>query len=170
VAMFHSAKADLGGTPKPVKSGDNTGLIDGLTEISASMSALCIQIGGFSKNLVTPAFYENHTFLNLIQKYFIDERYEIDEAIRKLGGWALDTIEDVTKHSQVSDPSSRLTDPAEIVNHLIPQFKIMISLSQKSWALAIQNKEPAIVGLNISLSDKLTHFQWELKAQAGKYK
>ena len=149
-------------------AGSNGKLVDGLTEISASITALCLQVGGFSKNLMTPAFYENHSFLNLIQQMLIDQKYAVDEAIRTLYGWALVDIKDIAEKSKIESPDDDMRDPAGIVKHLIPQFKILVSLSQTNWGMAIKAKNPSIVGLNIALSGKLTHFLWELEAIARK--
>jgi len=119
---------------------------------------------------MTPAFYENHSFLNLIQQMLIDQKYAVDEGIRTLYGWALDNLRDIAEKSKVQDPEDGLTDPSDMIKHLIPQFKTIIALSSKNWSMAIKAANPSIVGLNIALSGKLTHFLWELEAIAGKRK
>lgn len=151
-------------------AGSNGKLVDGLTEISASVTSLCIQIGGMSKNLVTPNFYENHSFLNLIQTMLIEQKYIIDEAIRTLDGWAIDNLDDIVEKSKIGKSPKGIRDPKEIVKYLIPQFKIIVDLSSKNWQLAVKSVNPAIVGVNIGLSQKFTHFLWELESIAGKYK
>jgi DNA-binding ferritin-like protein len=145
-------------------------LIRQLTILSASLFVVCTKTNGFSKNLVTPAFYENHTFLNLTSDYFVKARYEIDEAIRTLGGWAQYSIGQIAANSEVEDTTSLLTDPADMVADLVRDYNVLVGLSKKAWGMAIKEKEPAIVGLNISVSDQLTHFLWELNAMAGKGK
>src|SRR3984957_17829245 len=99
----------------PLQKEDKAEIAKQLSVLQASIDALCIKSRGFTANIVSPDFYEYHSFFNLTIKYLQDANYEVAERIRSIDAWANISVADIQKKTKIKDAQSLITSPEEMV-------------------------------------------------------
>lgn len=149
----------------PLKKEDAQEIIKQLGILQASIDGLCIKSRGFTANIVSPDFYEYHSFLNLTIKYLQDATYEVAERIRSVDpdGWANISVADIQKKSKIADAKSLVTIPSEMIAELIGDYVIVSNLSRGIFRMAASVGDAGTIALMTKTTSQLEHFLWELR-------
>jgi starvation-inducible DNA-binding protein len=139
-----------------------------LNILLATIDALCVKTRGFTVNIVSPDFYEFHSFFNLTIKYLHEASYDIAERVRALGSMANTTIDDIQKKTKVMDARAVLTNPTDMVAELFQDYMIVSSQARGIFRMAASVGDAGTIALATKTTNQLEHFQWELRVMSGR--
>ena len=151
----------------PLQSEDTAEIAKQLNVLQASIDALCIKSRGFTANVISPDFYEYHSFLNLTIKYLQEASYDVSERIRSLGGWANISVADIQQKSKIVDVKSVITRPEEMVALLLQDYVTVSNGARGIFRMAASVGDGGTIALMVKTTNQLEHFLWELSAMAG---
>lgn len=134
-----------------------------LNVLLASLDALCIKSRGFSFNVESRDFYEYHTFLNLTIEMLHKAGYDVGERVRSLKGHANYSVAELRRLSMIKDVPSVVTDPAEMVECLLPDYEMLAAHCNSIFKATAKAGDSGTVALVSGLTSKLEHFAWELR-------
>lgn len=152
----------------PLQKEDAAEISRQLGIFQATIDALCVKSRGFTANIVSPNFYENHTFLNLTITYLQETSYEVAERNRSIGGWANISVADIKQKSIISDARSIVTSPAEMVAELLQDYVTVSNQARGISKMATSVGDAGTIALMTQTTKQLEHFQWELRVMAEK--
>ncbi len=152
----------------PLQKEDKAEIAKQLSILQATIDALCIKSRGFTANIVSPDFYEYHSFLNLTIKYLQDSSYEVAERIRSIDGWANISVADIQNKTKIQDAQSVITLPEEMIAELLKDYVIASNLTRGIFRMAASVGDGGTIALMVNTTKQLEHFQWELRAMSEK--
>jgi len=152
----------------PLQKEDTAEIAKQLSILQASIDALCIKSRGFTANIVSPDFYEYHSFLNLTIKYLQDANYEIAERIRSIDAWANISVADIQKKTKIKDAQSLITSPEEMVAELLQDYEKVSNLTRGIFRMAASIGDGGTIALMVNTTKQLEHFLWELRVMSEK--
>lgn len=154
----------------PLQKEDAAEISKQLGILQATIDALCIKSRGFTVNIVSPDFYEYHSFLNLTVKYLQDASYEVAERNLSIGGWGNISVDDIKQKSKISDARSLVTNPTEMIAELLQDYVTVSNQARGIFRMAASVGDGGTIALMVSTTKQLEHFQWELRVMAGNKK
>jgi starvation-inducible DNA-binding protein len=152
----------------PLAQSDIIEIAKQLKILQATIDALCIKSRGFTANIVSPDFYEFHSFFNLTIKYLQEASYDVAERVRSLGAMANTTIADIQQKTKILDASSVVTDPAEMVAELWKDYIVASSQARGIFRMAASIGDAGTIALATKTTNQLEHFLWELRVMTGR--
>lgn len=152
----------------PLAQSDVIEVAKQLKILQATVDALCIKSRGFTANIVSPDFYEFHSFFNLTIKYLQEASYDIAERIRSLGAMANTTITDIQQKTKILDATTVVTDPAEMVAELWKDYMVVSSQARGIFRMAASIGDAGTIALATKTTNQLEHFLWELRVMRGR--
>jgi starvation-inducible DNA-binding protein len=142
-----------------------------LNVLLATMDALCIKTRGFTANIVSPDFYEFHTFFNLTIKYLQEASYEVAERVRSVGPvgtMANTTVRDVQKQTKIRDARTVITNPEEMIAELWQDYITISTWARGIFRMAASIGDAGTIALMTKTTNQLEHFLWELRVMSGR--
>jgi len=142
--------------------------IDKLNELEASICVTRIKVSGFTSNLITPSFYEYHSFLNLLVEWLEKASYDLKERVKALNGTANYSMAVIKHLSFIKDEVTAITDPPKIVDALYDDFVTLSDHSREIFKMSGEVADAGTIGLMTQIAFKAEHFAWELNKMKGK--
>lgn len=150
----------------PLNKDDAAEIANQLGVLQATIDALCTKSRGFTANVVSPDFYEYHSFLNLTIKYLQEASYEVSERTRSLNAWANKSVADIVQKTKIIDAQSVVTNPEEMVTELLEDYVTVSNRARGIFRMAASVGDAGTIALMSKTTNQLEHFLWEINVMS----
>ncbi len=138
-----------------------------LRGLLADVFVLYVKIKNFHWHMSGPNFRDYHLMLDGHGDQVFAMTDVIAERIRKLGGEALHSISDITRHQRLHDDNRSQLSPATMLSELLADNRLLAQYLRQSHSLCELNGDVATTSLIENWVDETERRAWFLREIVG---
>lgn len=154
-------------TQNKTVSNKNQELVTVVNKILASEYVLYTKTQKYHWNVVSPSFYEIHTFLEKQYQELAIIIDEVAEKVRSLEGVALGTLKEFLEHSKVQEVPGGYPIDKEMLRILLADHSILCKELEAGIETSEEMKSPSTADFLTQLLEKHEKMAWMLRSFLG---